>query len=259
MNIRGKIQDPIVIRLSKKSNIIMPDKVNKEECLLEPGAIFGGQHYGFVLIIDHNGKQEEVVYSTQCRISAVGMQDNILNIYEEGKRMPWKFTKSGKLKQSINEDSIDEFMSDYSIISDSSMFSKEKKMENPLKIKIVRTHEVKSFIMKDELVNQDYPLSPGVVLGTEHYGFIFYIETLNGCKEKYYPTENKIDAVVSEGNEWKDVDIKIYENGKYNPWIFTNDGIFKQEASYNPYSRRDRQYMDKVYELNNNEDRHFIK
>lgn len=251
MNIEGNIEDPIVIRLGKNTNTIMPDKVNKEECPLKPGAIIGGKHYGFVLIIDYNGRQKEIVYPTQCRISAAGMQDKILYIFEEKKRIPWKFNESGNLIYSAFGDFEEEFITKYSAITEyNRLFIGKPILKNPLNIRISFDPD-RSVILKDELVQKDYPLHPGVVLESEHYGFIIKKETEKGIKKIVYPTQNRIDAVGIENDVYGD--LKIFENGKYHPWIFTCEGELKNEASYNPLSKRDIKYIEDTYGINSEE------
>ena len=92
MLLEAKISDPVCIRLGKDSNFIMADENNKEAHPLVPGAMFGGEHYGFVLIVDYNGKQREIVYPTQCRIDAVGIEGGHLKLFEEGKKFAWRFS-----------------------------------------------------------------------------------------------------------------------------------------------------------------------
>ena len=42
----------------------------------------------------------------------------------------------------------------------------------------------------------------------------------------------------------------VFEKGKSYPWLFSYDGIFKQEALYNPYSISDKAFVESVYGLN---------
>ncbi len=248
MDIEAKIENPVCIRLGDTENVILADEVNKQNNPLVPGVMFGGNHYGFVLITDINGKQKEMVYPTQCRIDAVGIEGGVLKVFEEGKKTSWRFNKSGKLEHSIFGEFTDEYRSRFNtIVEHYDMFMGEPVLKNPLCVKIARNPE-ESVILKDELVQQDYPLYPGAILGTEHYGFILIIDTDKGQKEVFYPTQNRIDAIGIEGNEFGD--LKIFENGKYHPWLFSYDGKFKQEASYNPYSRRDKAFVEDVYGLN---------
>ncbi len=248
MLLEAKVSDPVCIKLGKESNVILADKKNKENHPLVPGAMFNGEHYGFVLIVDFNGKQQEFVYSTQCKIEAVGMADGILNIFEEGKKFAWKFDEKGNLKHSAFNEFTDEFRSKFDIIVENyNMFANEPTLMNPISIKIAMDPE-KSVILKDENIQKDYPLHPGVMLGTEHYGFILKIETEKCTKEVIYPTQNRIDAIGCQESFF--VDLKVYEKGKYNPWVFSFDGKLKSESSYNKYSKRDQAFVEENYELN---------
>lgn len=249
MNIEAKIENPICIRLGDTENVILSDGINKQNNPLVPGVMFSGNRYGFVLIIDKSGRQKEVVYPTQCRIDAVGIENGVLKIFEEGKKNSWRFSKSGKLEHSILGEFTDEYRSKFNIkLENNDMFSGKPILKNPLCIKISENLE-KSVILKDETIQQDYPLLyPGVMLGTEHYGFVLILDTNDAKKEIHYPTQNRIDAISIEEDEFGD--LKVFENGKYNPWLFSYDGKFKQEASYNPYSRRDKAFVEEQYGLN---------
>lgn len=248
MSLEAKILNPVSIRLGKNYNIIMEDEKTHKEYPLIPGVMFGGEHYGFVLITEHNGKQRETVYPTQCKIQAIGINGGILKVFEDGKKLSWRFDKTGKLEHSTFDDFTDEFRSNFDIIVENyDMFMGEPTLMNPLNIKISRNPE-ESVILKDENIKEDYPLYPGVMLGNVHYGFILIIDTDKGQKEVVYPTQNRIDAVGIEGNIYGD--LKVFENGKYHPWLFGYDGKFKKEASYNQYSRRDKAFVEDCYGLN---------
>lgn len=247
MNVEAKIENPICIRLGDNENLILADDVNKENNPLSPGAMFGGEHYGFVLIIDSNGKQKEIVYPTQCRIVAAGTSNGTLLIFEEDKKTSWRFDKSGKLEHSI----FDEFTEEYRrkadmLIAHSNMFMGEPTLKNPISIKVSKDPN-ESVILEADQSGNDYPVYPGVMLGSVHYGFVLIIDTEKGQKEVYYPTQNKIDCI---GTENPYADLKVYENGKYHPWRFTPSGKLKEEASYNPFSRRDIAFVEDVYSLN---------
>ncbi len=93
-----RIEDPINLRLSSKGNVVIfPD----EELSLEQGVMFGGEHYGFNLLVE---KDEEVIatpYGTQCRIGGVQIVGDNLTILEDNKYIPWRFNKdTGEL---VNE------------------------------------------------------------------------------------------------------------------------------------------------------------
>lgn len=252
MNLEAKMQDPICIKIGKDSNVILADKENKEEHPLVPGAMFGGEHFGFIIISDNNGKQRECFYPTQCRIEAIGIEGGVLKIFEEGKKLSWRFNKTGKLEYSAFGDFTDEFRRKFdTIVENYDMFMGEPKLENPLRVQISLDPE-KSMILQDEFVKKDYPLCPGVMLGTLHYGFILIFNTEHGKREVVYPTQNRIDAIGIEGHCYND--LKVFENGKYHPWVFTFDGKFKKQASYNQYSKRDKKFVEEVYDLNESKD-----
>lgn len=253
MDIEAKIQDPICIKIGTESNVILKDEKCMKEHPLVPGAMFGGEHYGIIIISDNNGKQKESFYPTQCRIEAIGIDNEILRVFEEGKKTCWKFNKMGQLEYSPFGDFNDEFRKKIDIIVENyDMFMGEPKLENPLKVKISKKPE-QSMILKDEYVIKDYSLCPGAIIGTVHYGFILIFDTENGEKEVVYPTQNRIDAIGIEGNCYND--LKVFENGKYNPWVFTFDGKFKKQASYNQYSKKDKEFVEEVYDLNEAQDK----
>lgn len=248
MRIDERILNPICIKLGKNSGIIMTHNEEVKTYSLDPGAMFDEGHYGFVLISEHNGRQRETVYATQCRVHAVGMNHDTLTIFEDGKKAPWKFSKSGKLEHSTFNEFTEEFKSQVDIISENyDMFMGEPQLVNPIQIKISKNPK-ESVILHDENITQDYPLCPGAWLGNVHYEFILIIDSEDGEKEVAYPTQNRIDAVGIE--KFPTEDLKIFENGKYHPWIFGCDGVFKEEASYNQYSRRDKEFIQDCYNLN---------
>lgn len=248
MYIESKIENPVCIIFGDTENVILADEENKQNIPLIPGVMFGGNHYGFVLITNINGKQREMIYPTQCKIEAIGIENGTLKVFEEGKKNSWRFNKSGKLEHSIFGEFTDEFRSGFNtILEHYDIFMSEPLLKNPLRVKISRNPQ-KNVILKDELIKQDLPLYPGTMLGTEHYGFILMIDTDKGQKEVFYPTQNRIDAIGIEKNEFGD--LKVFENGKYHPWIFSCNGKFKQEASYNPYSKKDKVFVEDIYGLN---------
>lgn len=248
MKIDGKIEKPISIRLGKEYTIILEDEDGQEKIPLVPGLMLGGEHYGFVLISEHNGKQTETIYSTQCTIQAVGIKDGILKIFEEGKKLPWSFSKTGKLEHSTFDDFTDEFRSQFDGFTENEeMLPGTPTLKNPISIRIAKNPE-ESMILKDEIVKKNYSLHPGAVFRDVHYGFILIIDTEHGQKEVVYPTQSRIYAAAAERNPYDD--LKILEDGKYHPWLFDCKGKLKQEASYNLYSRRDNEFVVEHYDLN---------
>jgi len=97
MQIEPKIQDPINIRLSKTANEIMEDKTVNKSYPLIPGAMIGGEHYGFIIVSDTTRGQNEEIYPTASRITGAEIKEGILRIYEDGKYHPWKFKLDGTL------------------------------------------------------------------------------------------------------------------------------------------------------------------
>ena len=248
MDIEPKIENPVCIRFGDSESVILADEINKYNTSLVPGAMFAGNHYGFVLITDINGIQKEMVYPTQCRIVAVAYKGGTLKIFEEGKRTFWSFNNSGKLEHSIFGEFTDEYRSRINTsLEYCDIIMGEPILKNPLCVKIARNSE-RSVILKDEYVKQDYPLYPGAILETEHYGFVLIIDTDKGQKEVYYPTQNRVAGIGTVGDEFGD--LMVFEKGKSYPWLFSYDGIFKQEALYNPYSISDKAFVESVYGLN---------
>jgi len=250
MLLEAKISNPIRIRMGKNSDFIMTDENDKKTYPLVPGAIFSGEHYGFVLIVDYNGRQREIVYPTQCKIEAAGIENGYLKFFEESKKNAWIFDRTGKLEHSAFDEFTDKFRTKLDIIVENcNMFMGEPTLKNPISIKIAMNPE-KSVILKDENIQENFPLYPGAMIRGEHYGFILIIEHDGKRKEIIYQTQNKIDAIGIEGNIYED--LKIFECGKYHPWLFTFNGKFKNASSYNQYSKRDKAFVEDCYRLNEN-------
>ena len=247
----NKILNPISIKLDKGSGVVLEDKDSKQELSLVPGVVFGNEHYGFILITNNNGKQKEIVYQTQCRIDAVGIKDGVLRIFEEGKKDSWRFDLKGNMEKSLYNAPIKDNSDLYDTVADNhNMFLGEPIIKNPISLKIDRRVPERSVILSDDGDEANLTLYPGAMIGGEHYGFILVIDDViidnkRVQKEIIYPTQNRIEAIGSEKHEFDD--IKVFEQGKYNPWRFSYKGIFKEEASYSPYSRMDKEFIHKVF------------
>ena len=254
MSLDGKIKNPISIRIGDFSNIMIEKDGEREDVPLEPGMMFGGEHYGFVLISDCNGVQRETIYPTQCSILALGIEGGVLLIFEDGKKSPWRFDKKGRIEHSPVDDFTDEALSKADIaVRNAGMFLDKPLLLNPVRIRIAKDPE-KSLILRDGVSDCDYPLYPGAMLGGKQYGFLLQIERDGEPKEVAYPTQNRIEAVGIEGHH--EGDLKIFEEGKYHPWVFTFNGKLKNESSYNQYSRKDISYVRERFGLDGVED-HF--
>lgn len=115
----------------------------------------------------------------------------------------------------------------------------EAKVENPLNLKLSKDN---SMIMEDLTTKQTHPLIPGAIIGDIHYGFFIITDTKDGQKEDFYPTQCRITAVGIVGEY-----LRVYEEGKYNSWIFTLDGELIQHATFNKLSGEDRSYFSKNF------------
>lgn len=101
---------------------------------------------------------------------------------------------------------------------------------------------------KQIIVNDQYlSLDNGVYLNEgQHFG----IEVVDEVgKRTLYPTQESVVGVcVLAGNEY-DGKIAAYENGKYQPWIFTKEGMFLQPAIFLSISRKDVDYATEHYNV----------
>lgn len=248
MELEAIIKNPICIRLGKNLNIILENESGKEIFPLTPGVMFGGEHFGFILISESNGKQREVIYPTQKIIQGIGLKENILKIFEEDREKSWDFDLKGRLIHSTYEDSIDGGITKADIVvRNNGIFTGEPLLLNPVRIS-VDFDPFKSKILSSDANGIEYPLFPGAMLGALHYGFIILKTGEDGTEiERAYPTQNRIDAVGIEGSIFGD--LKVFEEGKYHPWVFTFDGEYKGESSYNPYSKKDKEYVNDEFDL----------
>lgn len=244
MRPKAKLSNPLTIKITKNGCVLLADESYTNDYNLdEKGVLIGGEHYGFILIKNLKGKQYEQKYLTECRINGINLAQEKLKIYEEGKTNYWLFTKSGDLEYAPNDVEInDEITQKDYFMANPEMFLDKPILLNPIKIKISKIDPTKNALIKDELVHEDYPLNPGVVLGEEHYGFILVFE--KDGKEVSYPTYNPIYGISSN---W--IDIQIYEKGKYNPWVFSVNGKLEKKSSYNLLSRNDLLYIKDRYKV----------
>lgn len=250
MEIEAIIKNPICIRLGNNLNIIIENESGKIEHPLVPGVMFGGEHFGFILISETNGKQRETIYPTHRKIQAVGMNDSTLSIFEDGKEMPWLFERNGRIIHSSREDNlVDGITKGDILVRNPDLFTGDPLLLNPVRIKISENPEA-SKILGDNPGDIEYPLYPGAMLGGLHYGFIIIKEKDGKVVEKAYPTQHRIEAVGIEGGFY--CDLKVFEEGKYHSWVFSFDGELNKESSYNPYSRKDVAFVTEAYGLKEN-------
>lgn len=94
------------------------------------------------------------------------------------------------------------------------MLSNETKVKKTICIKIDKDEKILLFGDEDVC-----PLNPGAMLGPGHFGIVLIAEKDGVQGEAVYPTESDISGVcINRGK------IKVYENGKNNPWIFDQEG-----------------------------------
>lgn len=244
MDIQARLLDPVCVRIGRNFNVVVSSDDEKNDCSLETGVLFRGEHYGFVLIVDDKNIQREFVYSTQCKIEAIGIENGILKIFEYGKKSPWYFSKNGTVQQNPHNQFTDEFVSEYRskvnlTLENYNMFMGEGSMLNPVQINIARSPEESTILINIES-GEEVPLYPGVMFDPKsaRYGFTLIMDRPEGILEVHYPTQNMIDAIGFEGGK-----IKIYESGKYFPWILSQDGQVLKKSGYNSMSRRDKEFV----------------
>jgi hypothetical protein len=91
-----RMQDEINLSLSVSENVLIS---GNERLSLETGVMFGGEHYGFNILVENNGKSDVISHGTQCRIAGVQIVGDNLTILEDNKYIPWRFDKvTGELK-----------------------------------------------------------------------------------------------------------------------------------------------------------------
>ena len=248
IDIPKQIIDPISIRMGDKENMFLADEINPDSPLSK-GAMIGGEHYGFILIIDENGNQKEKVYQTQLRIEAAELNGDKLIIYEQDKKEPWVFSITGQLLNSADDKFTEEFVC--SFIAQQRRpdlkVSEEPIFLNPLLINVALDPKQSKIVFPKDDGDDTYPVNPGLILSGTHFGFTLRIASDKDKKNIVYKTQNSISSVgVADPND-KYSDICIYEEGKFHPWRFSYDGILQQKAMYEEASRRDHQFIQSSY------------
>lgn len=246
MENKGKISDPIIMKLSHLGNEILPSGEILQSYDLTPGAVIGGDHFGFAIIVDKNDHQSHTLYKTDYKIQAAGIENGKLKIFEENKKEPWVFDLKGKLLNA----NVPEICYEPKniVLENTTFFGVGMKLQNPIIIK-VKKYNIEANTV--EIDGKEYPLHPGALLGTENYGFIIEIDDGDSVKRVGYSTQSRIDAV---GCQCHFDDIDIFEEGKYHPWKFTCQGEFISTAKYESYSRKDNEYVKQNFPFTGNDD-----
>lgn len=229
-----KMINPLFIRVGNHENILMKDSnvCGSVDMPLSPGILIGGEHYGFIILSDKNKFHREVAYKTQFRITAVGIEDNVLKIYEDRKLRPWRFSKKGDLIEDqfdpYADDTYSSFDDEKIVKEDLELFLDEPTIKDPLMVTLTDDYKWSTLNLKDEsllLIN-------GVMLGPTHYGFIL---NRNGISTAY-KTCLPVDGIAfNEG--YKPPVLEVYEYGKHHPWIFTSDGDLIEKPNFEKSSK----------------------
>lgn len=91
-----RMQDEINLHLTDTEDVFVS---GEERLPLETGVMFGGDHYGFNILVEKNGMSDVISHGTQCRIAGVQIVGDNVTILEDNKYIPWRFDKNtGELK-----------------------------------------------------------------------------------------------------------------------------------------------------------------
>lgn len=260
----GRVENPLVIRLSHLGNYILPMNDLEDETIInEQGILISNElreHYGFTIISDYNNHQSEESYRTDNKIIAVQMSNGKLKIYEENRMNPWIFMKNGKILS--NNNATVDFSHKKSDIDINPLGHLE---QNDGLIKIV-IDTIRENITIDAN-GEELPICPGVVFGNEYYGITIEVIKLEDGEEKViktgYRTEDTLFGIeginvyghsdcikTSRKYHINEIEtIRVFERSKYHPWEFSNTGELIKKSAYNFYSRREVDaYEDKYKE-----------
>lgn len=117
----------------------------------------------------------------------------------------------------------------------------EPKIDNPIIISLYGQVEPKNKVV---IGKERVDLNQGCLIGGDYYGFSIYN---NKTKEtRHYPTQCRVQGAEFDKDEGV---VKVYEEGKFNPWKFDIDGVLLQSATFNYLSRRDNQFVSDNFNL----------
>ena len=216
-------------------------------------------------------------YGTQSKIVGAEMQDDHLIIYEEGKSIPWEFTKTSIVvnrarfdeksekdveyvtqKLGLSKEDIPS-LNDYEAYV-SYVMTIEPKVLNPIVINFndekynkdcyydsntgrfkIPFNQLDATIHIDG-VDEILPLSNGVMLdsGRSHYGF----KVISARKQQTFPTQCRLFGV-----QLVDGLINVLEEGKYVSWKIDNNGDVIDYAKFLDIYQRDIDYLRETFGL----------
>lgn len=265
-------QNPVVFRLGDSRNYaVVGAEYDTEPIPIDNRVAIPGDCFG-MNIYTVDGRRE--YYGTQSKIVSAEIQDKNLVVYEEGKSIPWKFSKNGvvvnracfdatkkedvsyaKKKYGCSKRDIPN-LNDYEAYIQYVMLIEER-LQRPITIDLKDPHYSKAcFLDKDGkykvpfeyldanifVGSEKLPLSKGVMLDEENpcYGF----KIISVRKSETFPTQCPLVGVqVVDGM------IHILERGKTTPWRIDINGDVHEYAKFVDVSRRDIKYLNEKFGL----------
>lgn len=263
-----KRHNPTVFRLGNiHSYAVVGDEYNPEPIPLDEKIEIKGNCYGMTIYTEDGSRQ---YYGTQSEIVAAEIKSGYLVVYEDGKSIPWKINKNGKVirrssfdakqatdikfvtrKYGLTKKDIPS-LNDYEAYIEN-VTTVEPKVSCPILIDL-RDSKYSQDCYFDEngkskiplefldatiLVGQNaekLPLSHGVMLDDSKpkYGF----KVINARRSETFPTQCPLVGVqVINGL------ITVYEQGKTIPWRIDINGSVQEYAQFVEASRRDVRYL----------------
>lgn len=265
MLIEPKRNNAAVFRISdRETYVVVAEEFNTPPTFINELTTIPGTCYGMD-IYTSDGKRQ--YYATQSRVVSAKMEDNHLIVYEEGKSLPWKFSRNGI---AVNRARFDENnKDDIKYVKDKYGLSKkdipylndyeayveyileiEPKLHLPITIDLRDEKNKERYIGADGKYNvpiglidasifvdtEKLPLSNGVMLDTDNPKYGFKVISIRDSKE--YATQCPLIGVqVIDGL------VHVYEDGKTTPWRFTPEGELLEYAKFFESSRRDIRYI----------------
>lgn len=267
MIIEPKRENSAVFHIGdKETYVVVAEEFNTVPTTISELTTIPGTCYGMDIYTADGRRQ---YYGTQSRVMSAEMDGNYLLVYEEGKSIPWKFSRNGMAinRARFAEDNKDDIayvkkhyqlskkdiphLNDYEAYVEY-ILEVEPKVHRPITIDLRDSKNKDRYVGEDgkykiplELVEgsiyvdpkeEKLPLNNGVMLDTNNPQFGFKVISLHDSKE--YATQCPLIGVqIIDGA------LHIYEDGKTTPWRFSAEGDLLQYAQFFENSRRDIRYI----------------
>lgn len=275
MTIEPKRQNAAVFRISdRETYVVVAEEFNTPPTYINELTTIPGTCYGMDIYTADGRRQ---YYATQSRVMSAKMQDNHLIVYEEGKSIPWQFSRNGAVIKHAkfdenNKDDIKYVKETYGLskkdiphLNDYEAYVEyilqvEPKLNRPITIDLRDGKNKERYIGADGkyqvplglidasifVESEKLPLSNGVMLDRANPRFGFKVISIRDSKE--YATQCPLIGVqVIDG------EVHIYEDGKTTPWRFTAEGDVLDYAKFFGCSRRDIRYIKDNFCLSSDE------